>query len=33
MSETMLENLCQWAAGWIALWWVCKLIYTIYTKD
>jgi hypothetical protein len=33
MSADMPENLCQWVAGWIVIWWVCKLMYTFYTKD
>lgn len=33
MTDAMLENLCQWVAGWIVIWWVCKLIHHHATKD
>jgi len=29
----IIENICQWLAADIVIWWVCQIAYTLMTKD
>lgn len=29
--KDIVQNVCEWTAVWIALWWGCKLAYKLAT--